>query len=289
MTGGPPRVSIVIPAHGEAEVIGDVVCRALAVLPGAEIIVVDDGSKDQTAQRAADAGALVLKNPYNIGNGASVRRGIRASSGDVVVMMDGDGQHPPEAIPALLAPMGEYDMVVAARTRKSETSRLRNVGNRMLIWVAQWLSARTIPDLTSGFRAVKREPLLEYLHLFPSRYSYPTTITLAMMLAGRFVHYVPVDGISRRRSGSSDLSPIADFLRFLAIMFRVIMLFNPRRIVIPLSAILFIASLGVSVYQVLWTGGVQSAGLALFLSSMFIACFGLLADQVALLRRERRD
>lgn len=282
------RISVVIPAHKEAEAIGDVVRRVGAVFPDAEIIVIDDGSPDQTAERATQAGARVLKNPYNIGNGASVRRGVLASTGDIVVMMDGDGQHPPEALPSLLAFLPEYDMVVAARTRKSDTSRLRNIGNRMLIQVAQWLSGRTIPDLTSGFRAIKRAPLLEYLHLFPSRYSYPTTITLAMILAGRFVHYVPVDGISRRMSGASHLSPVSDFVRFIAIIFRVIMLFNPRRIFIPLSALLFVASVAMGTYQFVRTGGIHSAGLALFLSSIFIACFGLLAEQISLLRRERK-
>lgn len=281
------RVSVVIPAFNEQEVIADVVARALAQPQVSEVIVVDDGSADQTAGRARDAGAKVIRNPYNIGNGASVKRGSLAAEGDVVVMMDGDGQHPPEAIPALLEHIGAYDMVVAARTPKSNTSPFRNMGNRLLILVAQWISGRRIADLTSGFRAVKRDYLLEHIHLFPARYSYPTTITLAMMIGGQFVHYVPVDAIRRRDQGVSNISPVSDFFKFIAIMFRMVMLFSPQRLFVPMGGIIFVLSLLVGGWQYWRTGGIHSAGLALFLSSIYIACFGLLADQMALLRRRR--
>ncbi|WP_052473410.1 glycosyltransferase family 2 protein [Paramagnetospirillum magnetotacticum] len=283
------RVSVVMPAYNEAATIGDVIRRTLDTGVVAEVVVVDDGSTDGTAQAAEAAGARAVRNPYNIGNGASVRRGSLAATGDVVVMMDADGQHPPEAIPSLLARLGEYDMVVAARTRNSDTSKLRNFGNRMLIMVAEWISGRRIADLTSGFRAIKRDHLLEHLHLFPNRYSYPTTITLAMMMGGRFVAYEPVDAISRRVHGNSNISPVRDFLRFIAIMVRMVMLFSPQRLFVPMGGMLFLLSAVASTLQYIYTGGIHSAGLALFLSSVYIACFGLLADQVALLRRKRHD
>ncbi|MGJ3259980.1 MAG: glycosyltransferase family 2 protein [Rhodospirillales bacterium] len=280
-------VNVVMPAYNEAEGIGGLVERVRAISPDLEVIVVDDGSTDNTAAVAEAAGATVIRNPYNLGNGASVKRGILASERDVVVMMDSDGQHPPEEIPKLLNEIGTFDMAVGARTPKSDTAPLRNVGNKLLIRVAQWISGRQILDLTSGFRAIRREPLRDYLSLFPSRYSYPTTITLAMMLEGYFVTFVPMDSIGRRAHGSSDLSPVRDFLRFIGIIGRIVVLFNPQRLFVPLGGALFLASLFFGVFQYLRTGGIQAASLALFIASINIACFGLLADQVAHLRRKR--
>lgn len=159
----------------------------------------------------------------------------------------------------------------------------------MLIMVAQWISGREIMDLTSGFRAIKSKPLRDYLHLFPSRFSYPTTITLAMMLEGYFVTYVPLDSIRRREQGASSVSPVWDFFRFIGIIGRIVVLFSPQRLFVPLGGILFIASLILGGLQYWWTGGIQSASLALFIASVNIACFGLLADQIALLRRKRHE
>ncbi len=282
-------VTIAIPAYNEADVIADVIRRILAVDDSLEVIVVDDGSTDETAKQAESAGAKVIRHPYNIGNGAAIKSASRKASGDVVVFMDGDGQHPPEEIPRLLEHIGEYDMVVGARTSQSVTSPFRNLGNKMLVAVAQWITGMKIDDLTSGFRAIRRERLLEHLHLFPNRYSYPTTITIAMMQSGHFVKYVPVDLIKERAAGESHIRPVRDFMKFVAIMFRVIMLFSPQRIFVPLGGMLFLAGLGVSLAQLWYTGGVRAAGVVIILSSIFIACFGLLADQVAMLRREKNE
>jgi glycosyltransferase involved in cell wall biosynthesis len=280
-------VSIVIPAFNEDETIGEIVEKIRAVGPDFEIIVVDDGSSDGTAQAARDGGAdIVLSAPYNVGNGASVRRGILASSGEIVVMMDSDGQHSPEEIPNLLKELDTYEMAVGARTSQSNTSRFRNFGNWALITVAQWISGHKILDLTSGFRAMRREVLMGYLQLFPNRFSYPTTITLSFLMDARFVTYVPMDSIQKRHHGASNIKPFRDGLRFIAIIFRILMLFNPKRLFVPLSGGIFLISILVGGYQYWATGGVQSAGLGLFMSSVIIGCFGLIADQVAALRRK---
>lgn len=279
-------VSIVIPALNEAECIGGVIKQAVAAVTPLEVIVVDDGSLDETARLAAEAGAKVLRNPYTIGNGASVKRGALSARGDVVVFLDGDGQHPPDEIPRLLERLDQYDMAVGARTASSGASAFRNFGNWMLIRVARWISRQKIDDLTSGFRAVKRRHLLDYAHLFPTGYSYPTTLTLAMMLGGQFVCYVPMDTIKKRAQGSSNITPFRDFLRFLMIMVRIVVLFSPQRFFFPLGAGIFVASIAVGGIQLWLTGGIQSAGLALFLSGIYIACFGILADQISLVRRQ---
>lgn len=279
-------VSVIVPAYNEAEGIGELVARIRAIGPAFEIIVVDDGSSDATAERAGAAGAKVVVHAYNVGNGAAIKSGVRAASGDIVVFLDGDGQHPPEEIPRLVAEIGAYDMVVGARTSASRTSRFRNVGNWALCRLAEWISGHDIADLTSGFRAIRREPLLRFVHLFPNRYSYPTTITLAMFCSGYFIKYVPIDSITRRTSGTSNIRPFSDFFRFVNIMLRIVMLFSPQRIFGILGAIVMAVGALVSMLQLTLTGGIQATGVILLVSSIFIICFGLLAEQIAALRRE---
>lgn len=281
-------ISVIIPAYKEAEGVGEVVRRVRA-LPGAEtweIIVVDDGSPDGTAQAAEAAGARVVRHTYNLGNGASVKSGGLAASGDVLVFLDADGQHPPEEIPRLLALMPEYDMVVGARTRDSDVSRFRRLGNTALIALAQFLLGRKVGDLTSGFRAVKRERFLDYVHLFPQRYSYPTTITMALFSAGHFVAYVPMDSIRRRQTGQSDIKPFKDGLRFINIMLRMIMLFNPLKVMLPASAVIFLTGLTMGTYDVLVKNKLQQADLLCLLLGSLLFFFGYLADQVAQIRRD---
>lgn len=279
------KVSVIVPALNEASTIDTVVRGILAVDPGYEVIVVDDGSSDATAQVARDAGAVVISHPYNLGNGASITAGSLAASGDVIVMIDADGQHPPEYIPILVGSIGEYDMVVGARTRKSKTSRRRSVGNFILNAIASWISGHPIKDLTSGFRAIKRRHLLEYLHLFPARYSYPTTITMAMIQGRHFVKYVPVDGIQRRHFGKSDIKPFSDFIRFVNIMMRVLILFSPQKFFLPLSALSLALGASLGIYQLITLGGLFGSPQLLLLSAVYFFCFGLLAEQIAVIRR----
>ena len=282
-------VSVVIPAFNEEETIGDVVARLRSVGPGFEIIVVDDGSTDRTAERAKTAGATVIRNPYNLGNGASVKMACLRARGDVIVMLDADGQHPPEAIPLLLADMGEYDMCVGARTKLSRTSRFRDFGNFVLNNLASWISGSKVVDLTSGFRAIKRDHLLEYVHLFPTRYSYPTTITMAMLQGNHFVKYVPIDSIQKRQFGTSHIRPVHDFLRFVRIMVRLVILFSPRRFFLPLALVSFLGGIGMGAYQLAHTGGMQASSLLLILSAVSFFCFGILAEQIAELRRQKNE
>jgi glycosyltransferase involved in cell wall biosynthesis len=279
------KVSVIVPALNEASTIDAVVKGILAVDPGYEVIVVDDGSSDATAQVARDAGAVVISHPYNLGNGASITAGSLAASGDVIVMIDADGQHPPECIPMLVESIGEYDMVVGARTRKSKTSRRRSVGNFILNAIASWISGHPIKDLTSGFRAIKRRHLLEYLHLFPARYSYPTTITMAMIQGRHFVKYVPVDGIQRRHFGKSNIRPFSDFIRFVNIMMRVLILFSPQKFFLPLSALSLVLGASLGIYQLVTLGGLFGSPQLLLLSAVYFFCFGLLAEQIAVIRR----
>ena len=280
------ELSVIIPACNERESIGDIVRRVKAVLDQAEVIVVDDGSTDGTGEEAASAGARVISHPYNIGNGAAVKTGVRHASGEVLVLLDGDGQHPPEDIPQLLAEMDRYDMVIGARNRDSNVSAFRSLGNWGLILVANYLTGTKIPDLTSGFRAIKRERMREFLHLLPNTFSYPATITIALLKSGYPVQWVPLSSIQKRQRGKSKIEPWRDGLRFINIMLRIIMLFDPQRIFLPASALFLVVGCGLVGYNLIVSGGIQESSMLLIIVGVFTFFFGLLADQVAHIRRE---
>ena len=280
------ELSVIIPACNERESIGDIVRRVKAVLDQAEVIVVDDGSTDGTAEQAASAGARVISHPYNIGNGAAVKTGVRHASGEVLVLLDGDGQHPPEDIPKLLAEIRKYDMVIGARTRDSNVLAFRSLGNWGLILVANYLTGTKIPDLTSGFRAIKRERMREFLHLLPNTFSYPATITIALLKSGYPVQWVPLSSIQKRQRGKSKIEPWRDGLRFINIMLRIIMLFDPQRIFLPASALFLVVGCGLVGYNLIVSGGIQESSMLLIIVGVFTFFFGLLADQVAHIRRE---
>ncbi len=172
------EVSIIIPAYNEAQTIGDIVSRIRALYPDFEIIVVNDGSTDETPVIAKVAGAIVYSHPYNIGNGAAIKSGIRAASGDILVFMDADFQHNPEDIETMLNYFPEYDMVVGARSKKDQISLGRALGNKIYNWLASYVAKFNVQDLTSGFRAIKSDIAKQFLYLLPNSYSYPTTLTL---------------------------------------------------------------------------------------------------------------
>ena len=280
------RISVVIPAHNEEETIEDVVARTRKVDPSFEILVVDDGSSDSTAKRASAAGAKVVSHPYSIGNGAAVKTGVRTSTGHIIVLLDGDGQHPPEEIPKLLEKMRTCDMAVGARTKDSSVSKFRSFGNWGLIKVANYLTGISIPDLTSGFRAIKRERMLEFIDLLPNTFSYPTTITLALLKSGYPVGWVPLDSISARKKGHSKVRPLQDGLRFIHIMTRLVMLFDPQRIFLPSSVLFLTAGIGMVVNNIVAAGGIQQSSMLMIIVGVLIFFFGLLADQIAHIRRE---
>ena len=284
--GDKPLLTVIIPAYNEEETIGEVVGKTRTLSKDYEILVVDDGSTDGTALMAREAGAKVISHPYNIGNGAAVKTGVRHASSDFLLMMDGDGQHDAKEIPKLMEYLGEYDMVVGARISKSDVSSFRTFGNRLLNRVANVLAERKIPDLTSGFRAIKKEKMEEFLHLLPNKYSYPTTITLAMMKSGYFAKYVPLDSIQRRKSGKSHIKPFRDGFRFLLIITRVIMLFDPLKVFVPASLALLFIGVTLAIVNLIVAGGIQGSSVLTILTSIFIFFFGFLADQSARIRRE---
>jgi glycosyltransferase involved in cell wall biosynthesis len=279
-------VSVVIPACNEASAIADVV-RGLATA-GAwhEILVVDDGSTDETAARAEAAGARVLRHPYNKGNGAAVKTGIRAATGEFVLIMDGDGQHQPADAARLAARLGEYDLVVGARSPKTQAGTGRRIGNATLNRLASFLTERPIPDLTSGFRAARRDQLVEFLPLLPNGFSTPTTTTLAFIKAGYNVAFEPVD--ARPRVGTSKIRLSSDGPKFVLIILRVVTIFSPLRIFVPVSAAAFLLGAGYAVWTIATQRHVTNSSVLLIVLSVILFFVGLVSEQVAALRVDGR-
>jgi len=282
----PFSVSVIIPAYNEAASIGQVVRAIRQLGPTFEIVVVDDGSQDATAQLAREAGASrVISHPYNIGNGASIKTGARAVTGEVVLMIDADGQHPPENIPLLLEKMNDYAMAVGARTRQSDVSRFRAIGNELMRRLAMYLTEAYIMDLTSGFRAIRRNVLLEYIHLFPNTYSYPTTITMCLLKDGYPVAWQPMDSIGKRKTGRSGIRPLRDGLRFVAIMVRIIMLFSPQRVFLPMGMATLLFGLWLSAFTI-QRDRLEASAVLVVMIGVFVLLFGLIAEQLSTIRRE---
>jgi glycosyltransferase involved in cell wall biosynthesis len=283
----PSSVSVVIPAYNEADVIADVVSALAASGPWREIIVVDDGSKDDTASRAAAAGATVVTHPYNKGNGAAVKSGIRRATGEFVMIIDGDGQHRPDDARRLVARLGEFDLVIGARASATQANHARKLGNTMLNGLASYLTGRSIPDLTSGFRAARREYLHEFLHLLPNGFSTPTTTTLAFIKAGYNVTFEPTD--ARARVGSSKIRLARDGAKFLIIILKIVTLFSPLRVFLPIS----LASLAVGAGYAIWTIATQqhvtNSSVLLIMLAVIVFLVGLVSEQIAALRFEGRQ
>ena len=282
----PSEISVVIPACNEAEAIGSLVQELRQIARWREIIVVDDGSSDGTGDQARAAGASVVRHPYNKGNGAAVKTGIRQARGEFALILDGDGQHRPSDAPRLAAALGEYDLVVGARSGATHATRSRLLGNRLLNWIASYLTGQQIPDLTSGFRAARLEHLREFLHLLPNGFSTPTTTTLAFIKAGHSVRFEPVD--ARARQGTSKIRLARDGVKFFLILLKVITIFSPLRIFVPISAVAFTVG---SVYA-LWTIATQhhitNSSVLLILMAVVIFLVGLVSEQIATLRFEGR-
>lgn len=279
-------VSVVIPAYNEEKSVAELIKRIFAVSQDFEVIVSSDGSTDATVSLARGAGAIVVEHPYNVGNGATVKDGALKATRDYIVFMDADLQHQPEDIPQLLQYLPEYDMVIGARTKESNTDLHRNVGNKILIHIAENISGHQIDDLTSGFRAVKKKVFLKFMHLYPLRYSYPTTSTLAFLSAGFFVKYVPLPSIGRRVHGESNIKPFRDGVRFIHIIMRVIMTFHPMKIFLPVALVLLLGGAMTSLYQIVNVGGIRSSSIILLLSSVVVFLNGMLAEQISQIRRE---
>jgi glycosyltransferase involved in cell wall biosynthesis len=274
----PSDVSVVIPAFNEEASIGAVVERVRARHAWKEIVVVDDGSADQTAARAEAAGARVVRHPYNKGNGAAVKTGLRAAAGEVVLLMDADGQHDAEDIDALITPIGVHDMVIGAR-KAGDQSLVRAFGNAMFQGLASWLTGRPIPDLTSGFRAARRDRMLEIIHLLPNGFSYPTTSCLAFLKAGYNVSFAPIR--AHRRVGTSKIRPLRDGTKFFLIIFKIVTLYNPLKIFFPLSAASFVLGAAYGVWNVVAKGKIPMGSALLIQLAVVVFLFGLISEQIA--------
>jgi len=287
-----PEISILIPAVNEAEIIADIIGRVCVTMDGLnrpyEILVINDGSTDETALRAQNAGARVISHPYNIGNGAAVKTGIRQAKGDILVMMDGDGQHNPEDIPKLLEKIGPYDMVVGARTGDSESHFHRDAANGFYNLFASYICKRKIQDLTSGFRAIKADIAGQFVPLLPNTFSYPTTITMAILRSGFSLAYVPIR--ANRCVGKSKIKLIRDGSRFLLIMLKIATLFSPMRVFFPVSIAMFLTGVGYGIFRILFMGGRYGSTSAMLITmSVMIFMVGLVSEQIAQLRYDRSE
>ncbi len=281
-------VSIIIPAYNESGSIGDIIKKIKALYPDAEIIVVNDGSTDDTVFVAKEAGAIVYSHPYNIGNGAAVKSGIRIASGEVLVFMDGDGQHDPEDIERMIEFFPDYDMVVGARSKGDQVSLFRGAGNRILNRLASYVAKFRIQDLTSGFRAVKAEVAQNLLYLLPNTYSYPTTMTLGVLRSGRSLKYIYID-MNKRKKGTSNISLFKDGVRFFMIITKICALYSPLRIFLPVSLLLFFLGLLRYLFTYITMGRFTNMSSLLFSTSIIIFMMGLVSEQITQMRFEKSE
>ncbi|MBI9084507.1 MAG: glycosyltransferase family 2 protein [Desulfobacterales bacterium] len=281
-------LSIIMPTFNEAATIGDLVKRVRSLHPNAQIIVIDDGSADRTAAEAESVGATVYSHPYNIGNGAAVKTGIRVATGEVLVFLDGDGQHRPEDIGRMLEFFPTYDMVVGERKIGGHASLDRAIGNHVYNWLATYVTKFPVKDLTSGFRAVKADIARSYIYLLPNTYSYPTTITLGVLRDGRSVKYVPIEA-QRRKTGKSNIKIVKDGVRFFMIIIRICTLYSPLRVFLPVSFSMFILGSLRYGYSLITEGRFTNMSALLYISSVIIFMMGLVSEQICQMRFERRN
>ena len=280
------QTSVVVPAFNEEAAIGRLIAELLTVARWREVLVIDDGSTDDTARQARTAGARVISHPYNKGNGAAVKTGIREASGACILIIDADGQHRPADAARMVAHLDAYDLVVGARSPGSHASWARRAGNSSLNAIAGYLAGRPIPDLTSGFRAAKRACLLDVLHLLPNGFSTPTTTTLAFMKAGYSVRFEPIDAARRRGDSKIKLGP--DGVTFLLILLKIITIFSPLRIFLPVSAAAFMTGAAYALWTIATQSHVTNSSVLLILVSVVIFLIGLVSEQISSLRFEGR-
>ena len=283
----PEQTSVVIPAFNEADDIADVVSGLRRSAAWHEILVVDDGSTDATSAAAQAAGARVVRHPYNKGNGASVKSGIREATGEYVLIIDADGQHQPADATRLVSRLGDYDLVVGARAHATQATVARRLGNHLLNGLASYLTGRPIPDLTSGFRAARRQHLHEFIHLLPNGFSAPTTTTLAFIKAGYNVAFEPVE--ARLRVGQSKIRLLRDGAKFSLIVLKVVTIFSPLRVFLPVSLASFAVGLGYAMWTIATQSHVTNSSVLLIMLGVIVFLMGLVSEQIAALRFEGRE
>lgn len=280
-----PPVTVLLPAFNEGEIIGSTINSLRKLYPDYEILVIDDGSTDNTLQNAIDAGANVWPHPYNMGNGAAIKTGLRCAAGQWVVMMDADGQHDPADIEKLLLFRDKFDMVVGARNSSGQAGLHRLVANRIYNRLASYVSKFTIEDLTSGFRLVKKDTVSQFIYLLPNTFSYPTTMTMAYLRSGRSIKYVPI--ATKQRTGKSKIKLLQDGTRFFLIITKVATLFSPLRVFLPVSALFFCTGLGYYLYTFITSHRFSNMSALLFTTSVIIFMMGLVSEQITQMRYER--
>jgi glycosyltransferase involved in cell wall biosynthesis len=281
-----PRLSIILPAKNEALALGDLLSHLKAAQPEAEIIVVDDGSTDDTAVLCARHGVNCLSSPYSMGNGASIKRGARAATGDLLVFMDGDGQHDPADISRMLEKLDQgYDLVVGARDWGSQAGIGRGVANTLYNWLASRMTGHGVLDLTSGFRAVRADRFREFLYLLPNGFSYPTTSTMAFFRSAYPVAYVPIK--AAQRIGKSHIKPLRDGVRFLLIIFKIATLYSPLKLFVPTSALFFLLGLANYAWTYLHDRRLTNMSTLMWSAAVIVFLIGLVSEQITALTYRR--
>jgi glycosyltransferase involved in cell wall biosynthesis len=279
-SGTDQRISIILPARDESRNLEPLLYKIKNLFPQSEILVVDDGSADQTTNVAGESASVVLSHPYTMGNGAAIKSGIRVAAGDTLVFMDGDGQHDPEDIRFLLEHLDRYDMVVGARTKDQHASMFRRVMNRLFNRLASYVTGFAVEDLTSGFRAMRAETARDLLPLLPNGYSWPTTSTLVLLRSGLSVKYVPVN-VRPRKHGRSRIRPVHDGIRFFMIIMKICTLYSPFRIFLPVSGAMFLLGLVNYAYTYFTAGRFTNMSALMFTSAVIIFMMGLVSEQVS--------
>ncbi len=275
------KISIILPSKNEADSLPTLIPALKNAYASAEIIVVDDGSDDNTREICLKEGIRVISHPYSKGNGAAVKTGARAATREIIVFMDADGQHQPEHIPPLLEMLDTgYDMVMGARRKDSQANSGRWLANSLFSKLASWMVGQRIVDLTSGLRAVRADKFKQFLHLLPNGFSYPTTITMSFFRAGYSVGYTEVSVKDRKSGSNSHIRPLADGVKFLLIIFRIATLYSPLKIFVPLSALFFLSGSMYYAYTFFTQGRFTNGTGLLLLAAVFIFLIGLVSEQI---------
>lgn len=273
------NISIIIPAKDEAASLVILLPEIIKHQPQAEIIVVNDGSSDNTSEICKNNNVIEILQPYSMGNGAAIKAGARKATKEIIVFMDADGQHRPEDISRLVESLDEhFDMVVGARTNESQASIGRSFANRFYNWLSSKMVNHTVKDLTSGFRAVRRDKFLEFINLLPNGFSYPTTITMAFFRAGYAVKYISI--VAEKRIGKSHIRIIRDGFRFVIIIFKIGTLFSPLKLFLPISTTLFLTGISYYLYTFITAGRFTNMSATILSASLLVFLIGLVSEQI---------